>query len=139
MIKIILKDSLNTEYTLCHGPARVLGQHVGPDRTFADDLILVNPIKRLGAAWAKQEGRGNQEVKTSFSVHVEFATIHEAFMYAFKYRLNIPREGSIIIVVRENNIDFSATITNAIITSIPCEAIGVSCKITYNITGGQIT
>lgn len=139
MIKIILRSPQNNEYVLCHGPTRGLGLHVGPDRLMHDDNLMVGNIKRLGAAWSKFESRGNQETQLAFAVHVEFATIHEAVNYAWRYKSTIPREGSVIVVCRENNIDYPSTITNCVIHRVPCQQVGVSVLINYTIIGGQVT
>ena len=136
-VLLVIAGSPEQTYVLAAGAARGVGTHMGPAGLSHNSRILTQVAQPLRGAFSKPRSRGNITTQLAFTVKVELATVEVAAEYAMLYPVQLPREGTLRILVgageTERRIDFADAVIETV--DIP-RPLGVSLEITYRIMAG---
>ncbi len=125
--------------TLCNGPERGLGLHVGPRFTSISAPIVTQVQQFLRATHAKSKNRGNLLTPLSFEVDVQFAEIYLAENYMRRYRMTLQREGDIVITsTSPAKVNYVDKFTNSTINDVSITQMGVCLTIRYTLVCGEM-
>ena len=123
--------------TLCHGPARTLGNAMGPlGKLSITGQFTVQVARFLRAASAKPIQRGGRLTTIAFSVEREYANAAAVGTFLATHLAALPLDGTLVLTL-----DGGGTLswTNAVLNNYDFHQIGVTLQLAYTYAAGALT